>query len=174
MKKFFIFLFSVFLITFMGCSPATGEIPEIPALEAPEEFEVFALDNNDNILLENGIKVGIEKINAEFKYTEDNFQGYVQPYFYKKIKINNTVYIVRNLVISGTEKIDDKLVTYYSLDGVPSIQIVVYGDYEYCITDHASPLDFQDFIDPQKNMPIRFENKDAVIFFSDLYEEVVQ
>ena len=169
MKKFFIFLFSVFLITFMGCSPATGEVPEIPALEAPEEFEVFALDNAGNII------AGIDEINAEFNYTEDESQEYVQPYFYKKIKINNTVYIVRNLVVSSTEEINGKLIIYYLLDEVPyNIQIVAYDDYEYYITDHTNPLDFQDFIDPQKNMPIHFENKDVTISFSDLYEGVVQ
>ena len=148
MKKFFIFLFSVFLITFMGCSPATGEIPENSI-----QNTIFALDDADNILLENGIEVGIEKINAEFNYTEDNFQGYIQPYFYKRIKINDAVYTVKSLSVNN-------------------IQIGVYGDYEYYFANKkANPLDFLDFIDPQKNAPISFEDG-TIISFSDLYEVV--
>jgi hypothetical protein len=78
MKKFFIFLFSVFLITFMGCSPATGEIPE-------ETFEVIALDDDGNIIAD------IEKINAEFNYGWSG-TSYIRPYFYKKIRVNNKIY----------------------------------------------------------------------------------
>lgn len=149
MKKIFIFLFSVFLITFMGCSPATGEIPETPISET-----IFALDDADNILLdENGIEIGIKKINDKFNYTEDNFQEYIQPYFYKRLKINDAVYTVKSLNINN-------------------IQICVYEDYEYYFANKkANPLDFLDFIDPQKNAPISFEDG-TTIFFSDLYEVV--
>ena len=167
MKKFFIFLFSVFLITFMGCSPATGEVPEIPALEAPEEFEVFALDDAGNIIAD------IDEINDEFNYTDDVSSEQVNHFFYRTIRINNTVYIVKKLEVKDVIQMKAEEIINYSLEGFPDISIRIYEN-EYYFADPTSPLDFRDFIDPEKNAPICFNDYNVAISFSDLYEEVVQ
>lgn len=157
MKKFFIFLFSVFLITFMGCSPATGEIPEIPAMEATEEitFEVFALDNEGNILSENGIEIGIEKINAEFNYGLSE-TGYIRPYLYKKIKVNDKI---------------------YTANAPSNMELGIFEE-EYFFTSNTNNTTFIDFIDFYKgtsNIIYSIGDENITISFSDLYrEDVVQ
>lgn len=149
MKKFFIFLFSVFLITFMGCSPATGEIPETPIQET-----IFALDDAGNILLdENGTEIGIDKINAEFNY-DLNETGYIRPYFYKKIKVNNKI---------------------YTANASSNMELGTFEE-EYFLTKNTNNTTFIDFIDFYKGISnIIIDDKDItiIISFSDLYEEEV-
>lgn len=182
MKKFFIFLFSVFLITFMGCSPATGEIPETPTSETTEEtiedateeieeaggeeateeipeetFEVFALDDDGNII------AGIDEINAKFNRPATNSPGSVQPLFYKNIKINNKIYTVKGLEANNTRTIS------YNGDSIHILFLKAYNVYYF--DRAANSLSFVDFYN---NACIHFNGDVIEISFSDLYEEVVQ
>ena len=169
MKKFFIFLFSVFLITFMGCSPATGEIPETPTSETteetiedateeiPETFEVFALDGDGNII------AGIDEINAKFNRPATNSPGSVQPLFYKNIKINNKIYTVKGLEADNTRTIS------YNGDSIHILFLKAYNVYYF--DRAANSLSFVDFYN---NACIHFNGDVIEISFSDLYEEVVQ
>ena len=149
MKKFFIFLFSVFLITFMGCSPATGEIPETPIQEATEEtFEVFALGENGEDIA--GLSEINELLNSELRS------------FYKDIKINNKIYTLKGLENNSrtfTDKDNNEVHIYY------------FNNYWFDTPFSPSPLNFRDFY---MNTPICFDGCDIHITFSDLYEEVVQ
>lgn len=184
MKKFFIFLFAVFLATFIGCKTGFGGSSEIPDSGTDEEitekttvetdgedtsteekpveetFEVFALESEE--------WVDIKKVNDEFNFNKGASSEYVTHYFYKKIKINNTVYTVKNLVKSG---VDNRGKTYYSLTGSSSdIKIYTYNNnYEYYFNGISMPLSFIDFIGPNKK-PICFIDYNITISFSDLYE----
>lgn len=131
----------------MGCSPATGEIPETPIQET-----IFALDDAGNILLdENDIEVGIEKINAEFNYTE---KGKITRYFYKKIKVNDKI---------------------YTADVSSNIELGTFEAEEYFLKKNTNNTTFIDFIDFYKGISnIIYYDEDLTISFSDLYEEVVQ
>ena len=113
MKKFFIFLFAVFLTTLMGCQTGFGGNPEMPTSETTEgtngeeiheekpveeTFEIFALDEANNILTDDkGNRIGIDYINKYFSRKASYDQNFVQPLFYKNIKINSKVYTVKGL-----------------------------------------------------------------------------
>jgi hypothetical protein len=163
MKKFFIFLFSVFLITFMGCSPATGEIPETPTSETteepiedateeiPETFKVFALDDDGNSIAD------IDEISTDFNWVstikDSNGTRYLR-YLYKTICINGIVF-----------KTDNN--TYLqSVDGLV---------YEYILSDaNGQPIisdTYISFIDFYKEIS-NIEYSTNEIKFSDLYKRV--
>lgn len=192
MKKIFIFLFAVFLITFMGCQTGFGGSSEILNSETTEEttgkttvetdgkpveetFEVFALDDDDNILCENGNEIGIEKINAEFNLGKTDESNFVYRYFYERIKINNTVYTIK---MSITETDNPVIVK-----GNNNIAILYGGDHEYRFDSKLNYLDFKDFymgdpiyfagaVEVDEAEIIMANTNEIPIFFSDLYEEV--
>ena len=162
MKKFFIFLFSVFLITFMGCSPATGEIPE-------ETFEIVALDEDGEVI------AGLNSINAAFhRVSKDD--GQIYPFFYKYIKINDIEYTVKanNYYIDNSINME----IHEIIDTNGNIIQYVYTNNIYCFClSAANPPNFKDFCIDCTKYPICFnitDNLTVEISFSDLYEEVVQ
>lgn len=162
MKKFFIFLFAVFLITFMGCNMNAGESPEIPTSETTEEtteeaFEIFALDEANNILTDDkGNRIGIDQINKYFSRKASYDQNFVQPLFYKNIKINSKVYTVKGLNTCTINNI--------SIKNIPIKFLPKYNLYYF--DKMSDPLGFIDFYIGKS---ICFEDG-TTLSFSDLYE----
>mgnify|MGYP003292780315 CR=1 FL=1 len=179
MKKFFIFLFAVFLTTLMGCQTGFGGNPEMPTSETTEEatgkttvetngeetFEVFALDDEDEII------ANIDEINAEFNISMDDGSNLMSPFFYKNIKINSVIYTIKGLS-------DNNTCTIIADDINLSIDILFIDEYNECCfsdssyfsdSDHILDfLDFREFINDNKKL-ICFENG-TTLSFSDLYE----
>lgn len=144
---------------FIGCAMNDNGDGSEPSQETTEEtFDVVALDGNDETIAD------LDQIEKDFHYKDEN--GSIYPIFYKKIRINNIVYTVKDHAY-------DKYDIYTVTDGI------YYRNKncdKYYFLNSTNPPNFQDFIDPQKNVSIIFilykGKEEKAISFSDLYKKI--